>query len=45
MTILLSIAILIGLLQSYQSIYNVRHGFSQGVPESNSLIEFTFLNK
>jgi|688.fasta_scaffold33682_4 hypothetical protein len=45
MTFLLIIAIIIGILQSRTEIYNVRHGLSQGVPESNNLIDFIFLNK
>lgn len=45
MTVVLSLAIIIGLIHAYQSIYNVRHGLSDGVKPSNSLVEFTFLNK
>jgi hypothetical protein len=45
MIFLLILAIIIGLMQSQQAIYNVRNGLEIGVPESNSLIDFTFLNR
>lgn len=45
MEILLVIAMLIGILQSFQSIRETRLGFREGVKPSNSLIEFTFLNR
>jgi|LakMenE18May11ns_1017448.scaffolds.fasta_scaffold9096358_2 hypothetical protein len=45
MTFLLIIAIIIGILQAKIEIYNVRHGFTNGVEPSNNLIDFIFLNK
>ena len=45
MITLLILAIIIGLLQARQEIYNVRNGLSPGVPTSKSLIDFTFLNQ
>lgn len=45
MTILLSLAIIIGLLQARSSILAVRNGFEVGVPPSKNLVDFVFLNK
>jgi hypothetical protein len=45
MEILLTIAILIGLMNAYKNIYETRIGLKEGVKESNSLVEFIFLNR
>lgn len=45
MVILLSLAIIVGILQARLSILAVRGGFEPGVPSSKSLIDFVFLNR
>lgn len=45
MTIVLILAILIGLFQAYCSIQDVRSGKTPGVQSSNNLIEYIFLNR
>ena len=45
MVLVMIAAIGIGLLQAFIKISNTRIGIEPGVPPSNSLIDFTFLNK
>lgn len=45
MVILLSLAIIVGILQARLSILAVRNGLEPGVPPSKSLIDFVFLNR
>jgi hypothetical protein len=45
MTIVLILAIIIGILQARQKISSVRNRIIPGVTSSKSLIAFTFLNK
>lgn len=45
MTLLLSIAIIVGVLQAYGSMNAAKNGTGAGVSPSSSLIEFVFLNK
>lgn len=45
MTIVLILAIIVGILQGLKNIQDVRYGISPGVPPSKNLIDFTFLNK
>lgn len=45
MTIVLILAMIVGLLEANRAIYNVRNGFDSGVKPSDNLISFVFLNK
>jgi hypothetical protein len=45
MEILLFIAIIIGFMNAYKNVYETRIGLKEGVNESNSLVEFIFLNR
>lgn len=46
MTIVLSLAMIIGLLQAYLAVSKAHMGIGNDrVPPSSSLIDFTFLNK
>lgn len=45
MTIILSIAIIIGLLHAYLAVTNAHNGTGASVPSSPSLIDFIFFNR
>jgi hypothetical protein len=45
MTIVLSLAIIAGILNCFKTISDTRLGYSPGVKPSKSLIDFTFLNE
>jgi hypothetical protein len=45
MTIVLLLAMLVGVCQAYKEISDVRSGVKPGVQPSKNLIDFVFLNK
>lgn len=45
MILLLFLAIIVGLLQAYCAIADVKSGKKSGVPDSSSLIDFVFFNR
>lgn len=45
MILLLILAIIVGLLQAYCSISDVKRGRKSGTPNSSSLIDFVFFNR